>query len=537
MSKVQTLLKVIEYRNINPGATDAEMASTVGITERYIRECKKDIQKLSFYLSKLPLERNEINLILSKLDPDVGHEVVILDKLQRAYLGEKSGLVRISCPQDSISNEYLEIGLWAPRTDRVHIDFWLKYLLYDSLLHANGDAIDYRLASACESIDGYSKWLIKLRNDVYWSDGKPITREDVINTLAGGRISTYIRTIKEAGKDEIILTLNSDDILFPYRITHVPIVPSQSHLYSVTNGPFLLRESKDPILFQLYRNKDYYRTGYPKIDWLTLKTYARSAFAVKAVMKKKLDLFPLRSLQQIYEWSSVSPQAFLAKGLNYHLLLINKRKGLTSDAGKAALFRRVIDYDCINLYLSGRLPQECLERNQHKNKKPQWLSDIKIGYLANMPNSLVKELALILARSLGIRNSNVIDISSHSLDSVRAEIDVILTQLYFGHGYCRLRGYFHTEGSGNFFGISYSEVDYHLEKLDGVGQIEERREIGLSVIQKLQDEDDIILLAPCYEYILSNLYMTPSPYINSLTDFIMNLPDVCVERGKSWMGV
>ena len=78
MSKVQTLLKVIEYRDNNPEATDGDIASAVGITERYIRECKKDIQELTFHLSKPPLERNEISLVLSKLDPGVGHERVIL---------------------------------------------------------------------------------------------------------------------------------------------------------------------------------------------------------------------------------------------------------------------------------------------------------------------------------------------------------------------------------------------------------------------------------------------------------------------------
>ena len=52
MSKVQTLLTIISYQKENPFATDAEISKTVGISERYLRECKNDIALLSHHLSK-----------------------------------------------------------------------------------------------------------------------------------------------------------------------------------------------------------------------------------------------------------------------------------------------------------------------------------------------------------------------------------------------------------------------------------------------------------------------------------------------------
>jgi hypothetical protein len=62
--------------------------------------------------------------------------------------------------------------------------------------------------------------------------------------------------------------------------------------------------------------------------------------------------------------------------------------------------------------------------------------------------------------------------------------------------------------------------------------MKERNIIGREVIHKLQQENAIILLAPCFEHVLSNLYILPSPKLHFLADFIINLPKMKVQRGK-----
>jgi len=52
----------------------------------------------------------------------------------------------------------------------------------------------------------------------------------------------------------------------------------------VTSGPYCLKKSKQETTFHLYKNQDYIKPNHPFIDWIELKTFKRSAFAVKAVI-------------------------------------------------------------------------------------------------------------------------------------------------------------------------------------------------------------------------------------------------------------
>ena len=109
----------------------------------------------------------------------------------------------------------------------------------------------------------------------------------------------------------------------------------------------------------------------------------------------------------------------------------------------------------------------------------------------------------------------------------------VQTQLYFGYGYSRLKRYFHSKGVHNILGFSNPEIDSLIDKLYKMASVKEMEIMGKSIIQKLQEENAIILLAPCVEYVLSNLYIVPSPSLGSVTDLIVNLSNMSVKRGGS----
>lgn len=529
MSKVQTLLEIISYQREHPEASSADISSVVGISERYLRECQKDIRELSFYLSKPLVERNELDLLMSKLDADMQHERVILHKLQREYLETNNGVIEIASPQDKPSNEYLQIGLQTPIGDRIHIGFWLERLLYDPLLWTDKEGkTHYQLASTCENVDRYSKWRVRLKENLHWSDGKPITLEDIAHSLAKSRLAPTIREIKNIDKGENLFILNMDDPLFPYKLGHVPVRPSHSPGYDTISGPFVLKKSKPPNSFHLIRNEDYYISNYPKIDRIDLTTFTRFPFAIKAVIQKELDIFPIRSLHRLHQWTSISPQKLSCRDTCYYLLVINRERGCLSSRSAIAQLKASIDYNAINLYLSGSAPENMeislpVERNLC----------LKMGYLSNMPDSPLRDLSFLVASSLGVDHPDVVDTRSHSRKDVRAEVDVVLAQFYFGHGYSRLKRYFHSKGGSNIFGFRYPEIDSLIEKLDKTASMEERETIGKNIIRKLQEENTIILLAPCFEYVLSNLHIVSSPSLGSLTDLIINLSNISVKRERN----
>ena len=528
MSKVQTLLTIISYQKENPFATDAEISKTVGISERYLRECKNDIALLSHHLSKPIFSRIEVDLLLSKLSMNTGSEREIYLKLQRAYIGEKDGLIRIADENDRASKEYLRIGLWTPNENKAHVEFWLTYLLNDILFWISEEGeIDYRIAEICENTERYKKWRILIKKGLNFSNGKPITCEDVISTLAKSRLAKEIKEVKKGGEEEIIFTLFQDDVLFPARVGSIPILPSHSEEnYSVTSGPYRLKISKQEKNFNLIKNQDYFKPNHPFIDWIQLKTFKRSAFAVKAVMRKDLDFFPLRSLHQALKVSqTASPQSFLFSNSSYYLILINKERGSLKNESNIIKLKKSIDYNAINLYLSANLPYE-IEIHPRLKKK----LDLKIGYLADMPDSFLSLLALLVADSLGTSAMNVVNLKGKEKDAKEA-VDVILTQLYFGYGYSRLKRFFHSKGENNILGFNYPEIDNLLDKLEYTAEMKERRLIGQEVISLLQKENAIILLAPCFEYFLSNLFLVRDSRLSSLTHLILNFSNIYVKRG------
>ena len=461
MSKVETLLGIITYQREHPEASRAETSSAVGISERYFTKCRRDIRELSFHLSKPLMKRNELDLLMSKLNEDVQNERAVRRKLQRAYPAAKDGTIEIASPQDRPSNQYLRIGLETPIGGRAYVGFWFERLLYDPLLWKDKTGkTHYRLASACANMEGYSKWRVRLKKDLHWSDGKPITLKDIAHSVAKNRVAPTIQEVKNIDKGEMLFILNMNDPLFPYKLSHVPIRPSYSPGYDTISGPFVLKESRQPNSFNLIRNEDYYRSNHPKIDRINITTFARYPFAIKAVRERELDIFPIRSLRHIYRWSSIIPQRFPCKDLSYYLLQINRETGLLSSTSAIAQMKASINYNALDLHFSPSAPKEI-----GTSFSPEKKSSLNMGYLSDMPDSLLGDLSLLVASFLKA-DRHLINVTNYPRKDVRAEMDVVLTQLYFGYGYSRLKRFFHSKGDDNILGFRHPEIDSLIEKLD-----------------------------------------------------------------------
>ncbi|MCD6506714.1 hypothetical protein J7M22_08835 [Candidatus Poribacteria bacterium] len=55
MAKVETLVKFLDYIRKHPEANDREIAEAIGVTQRYVRECKRDVKLLKHHLLDLVL--------------------------------------------------------------------------------------------------------------------------------------------------------------------------------------------------------------------------------------------------------------------------------------------------------------------------------------------------------------------------------------------------------------------------------------------------------------------------------------------------
>ena len=533
MSKVDTLLKLIVYQKQHPHANDEEIAKGIGMSPRHVMRCRKEVNLLKNQLAEPVLQPEQIQFILSLLNRREPNQKEIARQLQKQMGVSYTGGLRATQPNERVPVGWLEIGELIPLEmgflDRPHpaLSFWMQNLCYDPLLvyHRNGE-IEGRLATGCEAVKRNSQWQLTLREDLRWSDGKLITREEVIAAFAESRIAPIITEIKPDGKNQLRVQLSQAEPLFPFYLRGICPHPSHSSQpYRVTSGPYRLKGFRPAAMnFRFEPNPDYYREGNPHIDWLTLRRFTLPANAIKAVENGALDLLPFsfQALQSLYQFSTTVPcQQWPFFEDNYYALFLNRHHGPLSDHRNCNLLKDIIDYQAINLYLRMGQVADAAETSQ----LPRSHLDIRIA----CSGSVFRYLAYLIGKSVGSSIVNPVSVNG----KMREEADAFLTQFFFGFGYSNLSQFFHSRGEHNFFGYSNPQVDEMLSQLDATANPGARSRIGRQVLSLVQEDFAVILLAPCFQYTLSPLEIQFDDNLTDMIDLAQNMSRLTVERHRS----
>lgn len=531
MSKVDTLLKLIDHQKQHPLASEAEIAKATGISQRHIRRCQKEVNLLKQQLVESILEADGIAFLISQLNRRDPYHRRIIHQLQKQLGNSYTGCLRMGYKGEPKSYGWLTVGeLIPPETKPLgqmppSLSFWLQNLCYDPLLMCdlNGE-ISPRLATACEPVNGFSQWQITLREDLRWSDGKPMTQEEVRRAFSKSNIAPIIKEIKNESMTQLRILLSKDEPLFPVRLRSVFVLPSHStHPYRVISGPYQLKRFRpEALTFRFEINPNYYQERGTNIDWLTLTRFTRPANAIKAVESGKLDLLPLHALQPFYQVESeISPQQCPFLGDNYHLLFLNRHRGLFSDESNCRRLSEAIDYQTIALYLK-------MGQTSSDDQRPP-LSRSTLDLRIACAGGTSRPLAYLIGKSVKSSVINPISIEGE----LREEADAFVTQIFFGIGYNRLSRFFRSDGKTNFFGYAKREVDDLLNTLDQTAGMVKRQVIGRRVISLLEADFAIIRLHPCFRYFLSPLEIQFNDRLTGIADLIQNLSDIIVEHNLS----
>ena len=533
MSKVDTLFKLIAYQQQNPQDSDIEIAHALGISPGYVGRCKKEINLLRHQLTEPDLQLEEVQFLLSLLNQREPGQKEIAQKLKKQVGISYTGLLRTMLPDEHPSVSWLEIGEMISVNRGLNspdpgLDFWLQNLCYDPLLmsYRNGE-IEERLATGCVAVKGHSQWQLTLREDLRWSDGKPITLEDVSVAFAASRIAPIITELKTDGKTQLRIQLSEEDPLFPLHLRGICPLPSHApQPYRVTSGPYQLKRFRpDALNFRFDLNPDYYRGGDPHINWLTLRRFTHPAHAVRAVENGTLDLlFPsLQPLRSFYQFPTTVPyQQWPFFEDNYYTLFLNRHRGPLSDKGNCNLLKESIDYRAINRYLRmGQTVEESESAQPSDSSLDIRVACSKVGML--------RYLAHFIGESAGSSVVNPISVKG----KMREEVDAFLTQALWGFEYSHLSQFFHSHGSYNFFSYTNPQVDKILLELNEVTDTRVRRRIGRQALSLLQDDFAIILLAPCFQYTLSLLEIQFDDKLTDMIDLVQNMSQLTVERERT----
>ena len=533
MSKVDTLLKFIAYQKQHPQASDEEIAQGIGMSPRHVSRCRKEVNLLKHQLAEPTLQPGQIQFILSTLNRREPDQREIAQQLQKQIGFSYTGSLRATHPNEQTPVDWLEIGEIIPPEmgflDRPHpaLSFWLQHLCYDPLLvyHRNGE-IEGRLATGCEAVKGNSQWQLTLRKDLRWSDGKPITLEEVIAAFSASRIAPIITEIKPDGKTQLRVQFSQEEPLFPFYLRGIyPLPAHSSQPYRVISGTYRLKGFRpDAMTFRFEQNPDYYCGADPQIDWLTLRRFTLPANAIKAIENGALDLLflPFYGMQSLYQFPTTVPcQQWPFFEDNYYALFLNRHHGLLSDEKNCSLLKEAIDYQAINLYL--RMGQ--IAKEEDFLSLPHSPFDIQVA----CSGGVFRYLAYLIGKSAGSSVGNPISVKGE----MREEADAFLTQFFFGFGYSNLSQFFHSDGEHNFFGYSDPQVDELLSQLDEMANPTARRRIGQQVLSLVQEDFAVILLAPCFQYTLSPLEIQFDDNLTDLIDLVQNMSQLTVERHRS----
>jgi peptide/nickel transport system substrate-binding protein len=169
--------------------------------------------------------------------------------------------------------------------------------------------LDERLApqlDLAESIenDKATLWTIKLRKDVRFHDGKPLTSADVVYSLArhkdpavGSKARTLVEQIveiKATGTHEVQLRLVAPNADLPvvFGISHLLIIRDGTTDFATANGtgPFKCKEFQPGIRSVAVRNDEYFREGKPHLDEIEFFGITDEAARINALLSGDVQL-------------------------------------------------------------------------------------------------------------------------------------------------------------------------------------------------------------------------------------------------------
>jgi peptide/nickel transport system substrate-binding protein len=205
----------------------------------------------------------------------------------------------------------------------------LLMLQYDTLLQIDVEGVPQPwLARSFEVSDDGLTYTVQLEPDVKWSDGEPLTAEDVVFTVeyfganAQSRFTGNLASVASATATadlEVTFTLKAPNPSFELRaLADVPIMPE--HVWStvenpteatfdsptnVGTGPYQIVEYTPDQSYRLKANADYFR-GAPLASELVIVQYADESGLVAALRSDEVDVsFRSISPEQVAQLSAV----------------------------------------------------------------------------------------------------------------------------------------------------------------------------------------------------------------------------------------
>lgn len=183
-------------------------------------------------------------------------------------------------------------------------DYSRGTMLYNGLTSLDGSLTPQpALAESFDTKDA-KVWVFKLRKDVKFHDGKPLTPADVVFSVMRHKdaataskakaLADQIDTVKASGANEVTVTLSAPNADLPVILGtfHFMIVKDGTTDFStgIGTGPYKLKEFKPGVRSIAVRNEAYWKPGQPYLDEIEFVGIGDEGARVNALLSGDLDL-------------------------------------------------------------------------------------------------------------------------------------------------------------------------------------------------------------------------------------------------------
>ena len=240
------------------------------------------------------------------------------------------------------------------------------YNTFDQLTQLDADgAIQPRLATKWEPSADFTSWTFTLRDDVTFTNGEPLTVDDVVFTYqtvldspdsdALGYMGALEAVAAGSEPNTVVFTLNSPFSPWPSITTAISIVPEDVYTElgsegfakaPVGSGPFKFVSWTRGVDYVIEKNPDYWGTP-AKLDKVTFQTVADEDARLNGVASGSLDiaLISPNQVAGLEDSTGVTVASIPANGVVF--LGINSTSGPLADAKIRKAISLAIDKDTL----------------------------------------------------------------------------------------------------------------------------------------------------------------------------------------------
>jgi peptide/nickel transport system substrate-binding protein len=218
-------------------------------------------------------------------------------------------------------------------------DYCRGFMFYNGLTVLDGSLTPRpQLAEEFTTQDAKT-WVFKLRKDVTFHDGKPLTPADVVFSIMRHKdaatasrakvLAEQIESVTASGPNEVTFRLTSPNADLPVVLGtyHFHIVKAGTTDFNagIGTGPYKLKEFKPGVRSIAVRNENYWKPNRPYLDEIELVGITDESARVNALLAGQLDLVQAVSPRSVDRVTAGGKHAvYETKSVSYTNLIMRR---------------------------------------------------------------------------------------------------------------------------------------------------------------------------------------------------------------------